>query len=221
MAHREVDLVDLDPEALARGVARQGVAEHPSLHRFGGVEVTGMLDAIATWSPRTPIRPAELSALAEWPARRVGLTLPGPFDLVASTCLLRPLIGNAFHAVGEGHPQFSELVQAIRVGHLCLLTQLAASGGAAILITDLVSSDTFPTLESLPESSLPGLLPRLARERNFFHGVNPADLASLFRRDPVLDATVTGLESIPPWRWNLHSRVYLVWAMKYRVDASG
>jgi hypothetical protein len=220
MAHREVHLVDLDPEALARGATRQGVAEHPSLRRFGGVDVTGMLDAIATWSPLTPIRPADLSALAEWPAGRVAQALPAPYDLVASTCLLSPLIGNAFHAVGAGHPQFMALVQAIRLGHLRLLTQLAASGGMAVLVTDLVSSETFPTLGSLPESFLSGLLPRLARDRNFFHGVNPAVLSSIFRQDPVLNARVAGLESIPPWRWDLHSRLYLVWAMKYRVDAS-
>jgi hypothetical protein len=218
-AHREVHLVDLDPVALARGAARQGVSEHPSLHRLGGVDVTGMLDAIATWSPRTDIQAGDLSALAEWPARRVAPALPGPYDLVASTCLLSPLIGNAFHAVGPGHPRFMALVRAIRLGHLRLLTQLAAPGGTAILITDVVSSDTFPTLGSLPDSSLAGLLPRLAREGNFFHGLNPEDLPPIFRRDPVLNSRVSGLESIPPWRWNLHSRVYLVWAMKCGVDA--
>jgi hypothetical protein len=217
-AHREVHLVDLDPGALTRGATRQGVAEHPSLHRHGGVDVTAMLDAIATWSPRTPIPPADLAALADWPARRVGRALPGPFDLVASTCLLRPLIGNASHAVGEGHPQFEALVRAIRRGHLRLLTHLAAPGGTAVLITDLVSSDTLPALGSLPEPSLPGLLPRLAREGNFFHGVDPEVLPSLFRQDPVLNARIAGLELISPWRWTLHTRLYLVWAMKYRID---
>jgi hypothetical protein len=63
-AHREVHLVDLDPEALIRGARRQGVEEHPSLYRHGGVDVTSMLDAIATWSPRTPIPPADR---ASWP----------------------------------------------------------------------------------------------------------------------------------------------------------
>lgn len=218
-AHRALHLVDLDADALARGVARQGVAGHRSLHAHGGVDLTGMLDAIARWTLHATIGPADLAAMVEGPARRVASALPGPFDHVASTCLLRPLIGNAFHGVGEAHPQFPALVRAIRLGHLRLLTELAAHGGTATLITDVVSSDTTPTLRSLPDSALPGLLSRLARDRNFFHGVNPESLASLFRNDPVLKTRVDGLRSIPPWRWSLHSRLYLVWALRYRVDA--
>ena len=176
-----------------------------------------MLDAIASWSPQTPIGPADLEALAEWPSRRVGLALPGPFDLVASTCLLSPLIGNAYHAVGERHPRFLALVRAIRAGHLRLLTHLTAPGGTAVLITDVASTDTFPTLGSVPETSLPGLLRELAVGRKFFHGVDPAALTAIFRQDPVLSARVASLERIPPWRWNLHERVYLVLAMRCRM----
>ena len=97
--HREVHLVDLDSEALARA-SNDGDLGPPSwMH--GGIDVTGMLDAVANWSSRTPVGPADLLALADWPSHRVAIALPGPFDLVASTCLLSPLIGNAYHAVGE------------------------------------------------------------------------------------------------------------------------
>lgn len=219
-AHREVSLVDLDAEALASGASRQGVADHPRLRLFGGVDVTGMLDALATWTPLTPLTPADLSALAGWPAGRVAPVLPGPFDVVASTCLLSQLIGNAVESVGEAHPQFLPAVQAIRAGHLRLLTALTAPGGTAILVTDLVSSDTFPTLASFPDSSLPALLPRLAREQNFFHGLNPAVIPTLFRQDPELADRVRELVFIPPWRWNLHTRLYLVCALQFRVDQS-
>lgn len=216
-AYREVTLVDLDPAALARGAERQGVADHPSLRRLGGVDVTGMLDAVAGWSPRSPVGPADLAALAEWPAGRVAQALPGPFDVVASTCLLSPLIGNAFHAVGEAHPEFLAVVQAIRAGHLRLLTRLAAPGGTAVLITDVASTDTFPTLANLPDAALADLPARLARERRLFHGVDPAVLLTAFRRDPALSARVAGLEPVSPWRWQLHGRTYLVWALKCRV----
>ncbi len=216
-AHREVHLVDLDPVALASGVARQGVADHPSLRSHGGLDVTGMLDAVAHWTPRTSIEPADLEAIREWPYRRVGLALPGPFDLVASTCLLSPLIGNAYHAVGERHPQFLELVRAIRAGHLRLLTHLTAPGGTAVLITDVASSDTFPTLGSVPETSLPGLLRELALGKKFFHGVDPAAVIEAFRRDPVAGARIAKLDRIPPWRWNLHGRLYLVLAIRCRM----
>src|SRR6185437_4823832 len=51
-AHREVHLVDIDSQALALGVARQGVAKHPGLHLHGGVDVTAMLGVL---SDRTPM----------------------------------------------------------------------------------------------------------------------------------------------------------------------
>lgn len=218
-AHREVHLVDLDAEALTRGVDRQGVAGHRSLRTYGGVDVTGMLDTIATWSPGTPIGAEDLVACTDAAVRCLGPSLPGSFDLVASTCLLSQLIGTVLDAVGEEHPRFSELMTAIRAGHLRLMAHLAAAGGAAALITDVVSSNTFPALGSVPEATLPGLLSKLARDRNFFHGVNPAALWSVVARDAVLHGELTGPDTVPPWRWDLGPRLYLVWALRWRKRA--
>ncbi|SIN71824.1 hypothetical protein SAMN05444166_0396 [Singulisphaera sp. GP187] len=219
-AHGEVYLVDLDQEALTQAAERQGVADHPSLHRRDGIDLTGMIDVLATWSATTAIGPRELACLVDEPARRVVSTLPAPFDLVASTCLLSPLVGNAFHSVGEAHPQFMAIVQAIRAGHLRLLTQLTAPGGTALLITDVVSSEIVPALVALPDAALPELLNQIVRERNYFHGVNPEILWSLFEDDPFLRVLVTERESLTPWRWKLHARLYLVWAIRFKV-ASG
>jgi hypothetical protein len=214
--HREVHLVDLDAEALARGVARQGLADSPAVHRHGGMDVTGVLDALAGWAPPAAISPADLAACALEPLRRVAPALPGPFDVVASTCLLSQLILAVVHAVGERHPRFLELLQAVRAGHLRLLANLIAPGGAGVLITDVVSSDTFPALGSVAEETFPGVLAQLIRERNFFHGVNPSVLVSLFRTDPVLAREVAGLEPLRPWRWDLGPRLYAVCALKLR-----
>jgi len=109
-----VHLVDLDAEALAQAAARQGVSGHPGLTLFGGVDLTGMLDCVAHWSPQTHISPADLQALAEWPALRVRLALPGPYDVVASTCLLSQLIANVFPPLGDAHSQFRRVAAAIR-----------------------------------------------------------------------------------------------------------
>lgn len=216
-AHREVHLVDLDPAALADGVARQGVADRPSLRRFGGLDLTGLLGAIAGWSPQATIGPADLAALVDWPSTRVGLALPGPYGLVASTCLLSQLIGNASVSAGEGHPRFADLVRSIRLGHLRLLTRLVAPGGSAVLVTDVISSDALPVLATVTEPELPGLLDRLTRAGGLIHGVNPADILAVLRRDPVLAARVVDLEPVPPWLWRLHARSYLVWAVVCRV----
>ncbi len=215
----EVHLVDLDAEALALGAGRQGVSGNPGLHLHGGIDLTGMLDAMAGWSPLAAIPDAELVALVEWPARRVAMALPAPFDRVASTCLLSQIAGNAFTAIGDRHPRFAEVVRAIRLGHLRLLTRLAAPVGEVVLISDVVSSDHRPVLAEVEESALPALLARLSREGGLIHGVNPADLRADFRNDPILARSVSGLVEHPPWRWRLYDRTYLVHALSCRVNA--
>ncbi|MBO0700587.1 MAG: hypothetical protein J2P46_19480, partial [Zavarzinella sp.] len=88
--------------------------------------------------------------------------------------------------------------------------------GTGVLITDIVSSDSFPALGSVAEQALPHILGQLIREHNFFHGVNPAVLVSLFRSDPVLSSRVAEPEPIRPWRWDLGPRCYAVCALKVR-----
>ncbi len=107
-----------------------------------------MIEAFAAWSPFSPVGPEALAAVVSAPNGLVIPALPGPFDVVASTCLLSQLVGNAFHSVGEGHPRFLDLVRAIRLAHLRLMTGLRRAGGTAVLVTDLVSSDTFPAWAS-------------------------------------------------------------------------
>jgi hypothetical protein len=197
-AHREVSLVDLDAGALERGAASQGVATQPGLRLHGGLDATAMLAAMAGWTPSTTIDRADLTALAEWPCGRVAMALGGPFSLVASTCLLSQLVNTAFHVLGDRHPQFDTVLQAIRVGHLRLLAHLAGSGGDALLISDVVSSDRCPALSTIAESELAGLLPQLAKERNHIHGVHPANLVTDLRNDPLLRRQVAAVETVPP-----------------------
>jgi hypothetical protein len=220
-AYREVHLVDLDGEALSRGVGRQGLGDHPGIRRHGGVDVTGALAAMALWSPGAPIPDADLTDCTDAPARLVGPLLPGPFDVVASACLLSQLLRGVVLSAGEAHPRFLEALQAVRAGHLRLLAHLVAAGGSGLLVTDLVSSESFPALGSVPGGSLPGVLAGLVRGRNFFHGLNPAVLASLFRTDPVLAAEVDRPEPIPPWLWDLGPRVYAVCAFRFRKRGGG
>ena len=213
-AYREVHLVDLDPEALARGVERQGVAGRPGLARHGQLDLTGMMDAMAGWSPSVEVSRAELDALVDWPCNRVGLALPGPFDVVASTCLLSPLVGNAHHALGEGHPQLDEVALAIRLGHLRLLAGLARPGGRVVLITDVATSERCPEIAA--QVGPPGLaqVADLAASHRLIRGVNPFTIAGLMRRDPSLSTRLARVELHAPWHWRLHRRAYLVCAIE-------
>jgi hypothetical protein len=211
--YREIHLVDLDAEALAQGVARQGLGGNGAIQLYGGLDVTGMLDKLGAWPADTVPEAADLVGFVEAPIRHVTTTLPLLFDVVASTCLLSQLMGSFVKAVGEHHPRFLELLQALRLGHLRLLTHLIAAGGAGLLVSDFVSSDSFAPLGAVPEEELFHVLAQLVRERNFFHGVNPAAIAMVLRTDPVIASQLEQVEPLPPWRWNLGPRLYAVWAM--------
>jgi hypothetical protein len=117
-------------------------------------------------------------------------------------------------ALGENHPRFLDLVTAVRGGHLRLLSDLAAPAGRILLVTDFVSSDSAPEIVTTPESHLGELARRLLESRNFFHGLNPAVIADLWRRDPHLAAITVNLQVAPPWRWDFGVRVYLVTAFQ-------
>ena len=217
-SHREVHLVDLDPDAMEAGAIRQEVAGHPGLVRHGGIDVTGMLESIAMWSSTTSITDADLRALAHWPAERIGLALPGPFDHVASTCLLSQLLDSSYRAIGDRHPRFREVVRAIRAGHLRLLARLASTGGRAALITDVASSEHYPPLPDVPEHLLAALLPKLERERAYIAGVLPRSIIAALRSE--MGRGSIAFETVPPWRWRLHARIYLVWALMFRKGPS-
>jgi hypothetical protein len=213
--YREVDLVDLDEDALVRGVARQSLTSHAGLIRHGSVDVTGMLETMAKWSADSAISDEDLAACRDAPARQVS-GLPAPFDTVASTCLLSQLLLAVADRLGEKHPRFLDVLQAIRWGHLRLLLDLLAPGGCGVLVTDLVSSDTCPELRTVSDHDLPNLLNQLIQARNFYHGVNPAVLYSLLATDSLLGPQVTGLAASQPWRWDMGARVYAVCAFRFR-----
>jgi len=150
-AFEEVVLVDLDSEALVRGTVSQPLQVVDRLRCHGNTDVTGALERIASWSPATRLEPEDLDALAagaeiaSWPTG-------SEFDVVASTCLLSQLVGSLAHALTDRHPQFLDAVKAIRTGHLWTIASLLRPGGRAVLISDVVSSDTLPDLLTVPEA---------------------------------------------------------------------
>ncbi len=217
-SYREVHLVDLDDAALSRGAVRQDVAHHAGLIRHGSVDVTGMLERMAKWSPDSALSDEDLAACRDAPARQTS-RLPSPFDAVASTCLLSQLLLGVANRLGEKHPRFLDVLQAIRWGHLRLLLDLLAPGGQGVLVTDLVSSDTCAELRTVSDHELPSLLNQLIQARNFYHGVNPAVIYSLLATDSLLSPQVTDLAASQPWRWDMGARVYAVCAFRFRRKA--
>lgn len=214
-SHQEIHLVDIDVDALTQGVAKQNLVDHAHIHLHGGLDLTGMIDSMSHWSPNSTLTETDISACIDASAHCLE-QLPGPFEVVASTCLLSQLIKSIVDAIGENHPQFVEVIQAIRLGHLHLLLKLMKSGGLGVLVTDVVSSDSYPSLASVPAQNLSQVLVQLVRQGNFFHGVNPAAIVNLFRQDPVLSQQVASLEPVGPWHWNFGPRHYAVIAVTFQ-----
>jgi hypothetical protein len=214
-AYREVHLVDLDQEAMRAGVERQGLTDRPGVVCHD-LDLTGLLGLVGGWTSETAVTDADVAACADEPVR-LAAALPGPFDMAASTCLLSQLILGLVRSVTPTHPRFLELVQAVRAGHLRQLSRLTAPGGVGLFVTDVVSSESLPVLPTLPDDVLPRLPTELARTRNFFHGLNPVVLESLWRNDPVLKDEVTDVAVLRPWLWDFgERRTYLVWAARFR-----
>lgn len=209
----EVRLLDLDESAMTAGAARQGVAQEPRL-LTEVLDLSGMLETMESWTPETPLLPSYFEACESAPLEAAPRLAGSEPDLLASVCLLSQIIQTAAAAVGEAHPQFLQLVQALRRGHLRLLAGLARPGGRVLLITDVVSSDTCPELAEATD--LPGLLARLVNARNFFTGLNPAVLFQSFSTDPLLRAQMAEPRLLQPWVWDLGPRRYAVVAVQAR-----
>lgn len=211
-SHAQVHLVDLDAAALTSALERQNPPRREALHLHAPLDVGGHVETLARWRPSRDIAAADVASLANR-AAEVAARLPGPFTLTASLCLLSQLIDGLGVSLGASHPRFAEAVKAVRLGHLRLMAALAAPGGEAMLIADVVSSITCPELAHAPEADLSDLLARALRTRNFFHGMNPAALAVDLASDPVLTAAFAPPRWIKPWIWDLGPRLYLVHAV--------
>jgi hypothetical protein len=209
----QVTLVDIDQEALDKGANAQYCLKEASLHRHGGLEVTGVwheLDQLSSAPQKSnPLIDQVLAKSAAWP----GLPELGNFDVVASTCLLSQLVECCLKAVGEQHPRVLELLTAIRLRHIQLLCELTAPGGKIVLITDFVSSQTAPHLPRLDGEALGEALVEMLGNQNFFTGLNPFRLHQLLSEDPALTPLIHSVEPVEPWLWNFGARHYAVTAL--------
>jgi hypothetical protein len=211
-AFAEVHLVDLDEVALEFGVSHQD-ASSQSLRVHAGLDVTGVVAELAAACRAGALDEAASRALID---RAAGAPLPplgGPFDVVASVGLLTQLIDSIRLAVGEAHPRFVDLLLAVRNRHLGMLVELTRPGGRLVLVTDVVSSATFPDLPQIPEAQLRDTVLRLIQARNFFTGANPFVLWRLLQSEPELTRHTSSVQLLGPWLWDLGPRYYAVFAI--------
>ena len=212
----EIHLCDLDEEAMERLTARLPEASRARFFQHAPVDATGLLTRLSPAAFGGPAaRPppdgktqtqieAEIDHLVAAGQAEVQTRLPGPFEVVLSAALLSQIMHSARLCLGEAHPQLPALAQALVVAHLQTLAALTAPGGRAILVTDVVSSETYP-LEELWDAQPPmALLERLEKEENVFSGVGPAFLRRMLGREAGVQASLRAAPRfVEPWLWRL------------------
>jgi hypothetical protein len=215
-----ITLVDLDSVAMQRGISSQ--LHEPALRSrvvAASLDVTGVFHDLAQWGAAgVAFDPPRLHRLMERLNRTPApVALGRQFDCVISTCLLSQLIDAVRSVVGENPTTLVPLVQSLRRQHIRTLGELTSPAGLTALIFDYVSSETVPSLASCAESQIVALSKQLIAAGNFFTGLRPSlveyDFESLLGRRKG-GSTM----ALPPWRWNLGPRLYLVMGLLARFD---
>ena len=214
-AFREIVLVDLDADALQRGLTRQSLAGETRIQIVAPVDVSGVFTEL-TAMENPQAREAAIEHCLRTLAQTPDFGWRGSCDVVASVGLLTQLIDGVTRTIDESHPRSWEVVSALRTQHLRLMLELASPGGAAVLVTEVVSSDSCPALLSVREPDLPELLRREIAARNFFTGTNPAALQQLLLTEVSLAGQLASVRFSEPWLWTFLARTYAVFAVTLR-----
>ncbi len=205
-----ITLVDFDAESVALGIRHQGL-EGDTRVTVLSLDVTGAGEVFDTLSREAaPDRLEQALAALSSGSSRVAEQVGRRFDVVVSLCLLSQLTLAVVEAVGDTHSGYVSLLQTVRLEHFRLLLALTKDGGAALLLSDVVSSDTVPQLSRTPREGLLPLLAALVSSRNFFSGLNPFILHQLWTSEDTLASQVAAVEPLAPWTWLLGERTYLV-----------
>ena len=158
----------------------------------------------------------ELGALPQAGSRQVLASQPDGFDAVVSTCILSQLVHGCQRLLGDDHPQIQPIACAVVVAHLRLVAQLVKPGGMGAIVTDIVSSDTYPLEELWGQRPPWVLVDELEETGNHLSGTTPRFLRRIINTDPKIAPLIaaSGLEE--PWLWRIDDReTYLVYGLTF------
>jgi hypothetical protein len=212
---REVVLIDVDRQAVERGVSQQGLTDDHRIRIIAPCDLSTVYEELSLVRLGRPDREELLGTCMSKLERTLDLGLAS-FDVVCSAGLLTQIIDSAGYAVGESDPMYWPLVSALRRQHLLLLLELTRPGGAAVLITEIVSSDTCPKLSSVSDVQLARLLQQEIAAHNFFTGTNPAAIGRLLRTDGRISRLLTDALLSSPWLWSFKTRTYATYGITMR-----
>ena len=206
----EIRLIDIDAAALHLVVSKCPTGVASRIRICAPIDIAApLLSDAALMKSHAESRTAFLTAL-ETPSTSDQIPVS---DVVVSACILSQLIDTASQIVLPKAPEFLSLIQAVRRVHVARLLELTVVGGRALLITDLVSSDTVPALNQTPPAELPGLMFQCLRTGNFFSGLSPAVMQHDLQTIPIFVERCASFQILPPWSWQLGPRSFAVYAV--------
>lgn len=211
----EIHLVDIDAGALGRAVSRQAPEVRARLRPHPNVDLSGLAQRLRKWK-RRPIGVAQVEASATQTLQTVVARLPGPFDVVASACVLTQMSFAVSAELGDAHPALDLVRLSVVATHLNILVELTTPGGAALFASDLTSSSAFPVEELRSATNLRESVDRIVSSGAAYHSAKP-DLVRTILASGALGERTGEPELLDPWLWTgRHDRTYFVYALRVR-----
>jgi hypothetical protein len=218
-AFREIHLVDLDPAALVRAAARLDEAPRGKIVPHAPLDLSGMLDRLEQWKA-FQVQPQELMEHPARASQAVVERLPGPFDVVLSSCVLSQMHLTILNVLSSQHRLFEAARHLLNLAHLRTLAALLAPGGRGLLVTDVATDADHPFGSVAADFDGRALLAELMTAGRAISAVRPDLLAWTAREDPMLKERVTLSAPVDAWLWhNGPERIFLVYAMELRPTA--
>jgi hypothetical protein len=209
---REIHLVDIDEDALARAYARQDAATQARLFLHAPIDLSGLFDRIEAWRGFR-VTPDELAAYPDAASDRIVKSLPAPFDVVVSACVLTQMQLSMLSVLSASHSLFEAARQLLNLMHLRTVAKLLVPHGRAILASDLSSNLLFPL--SPEATDLKAVLIDVLCAGKFFYAAHPDLLLWASQEDPVLRRLARVSPPLDVWLWqNGTERTFLVYALE-------
>jgi hypothetical protein len=206
--------VDIDADALERAREALPAPLQGKIQLHGGVDLTGMLDKLDRFK-RLQVTPQELMGHPSAAAQSLLDVLGGPFDVVASACVITQMQLSVLNALGDRHQLFRAVQHTVSVTHLRSLSRLTRVGGRCLFVTDLVSTDRL-NHDGAPTGEAPqALYERALKEGNLIYVAHPELFEGMLRDDPVLRRELTLAGGREVWLWQQGpDRTFVVYAAK-------
>ena len=192
----EIHLVDIDPGALSRATGRQTPAVRAKLRSHAPVDLSGLYHQLDRNKQL-----ASADALVAAGTAEVLRQLPAELDVVASCCVLSQMSWALENLAETAEAPLAVLEQALLRIHLRTLLGLIRPTGTALLVADLVASDTYPLDELAADEDLSALTQKLAGERVAYAVCNPELVRLVIRRDAELASACQPPQLGQPWLW--------------------